>query len=132
MERAELLPGVVLDKVYPYIMFPHDQISTLILGMEGHGFKDAGPISMLHCGDVGGDQSWKQGLPSWKSNVFGEVPVFPKGVGVIHPIRSKKFEEGRVRAFFRTMRSESQPATLEQIWDIAGWNYKRLPTVSWD
>jgi hypothetical protein len=106
LERVGIFPGPSLDAIYDYILFPHDQLTTLVLGIEGHEFRDVGPISMLHCGDVGGNVEWKTGLPSITVETYGEVPEVPEGVAVIHPIRSKKFEEGKVRAFFRKQRSK--------------------------
>ena len=104
MKKIELLPGSVLDGIYQYVLFPHDLLTTFILGVEGHEFRDVGVISMLYCGDVGGNQEWHEGMPSVMIHPYGEIPVFPKGTGVIHPIRSKKFSEGDVRLFFRKLR----------------------------
>lgn len=104
MKALGLLPGSALDEIYPFVRFPHDQVSTLVLGFEGHGFAEVGPTAMLYCGDVGGDDAWKGGLPSVRIDPYGNVPVFPPGTSVIHPIRSKNVNEGKVRSYFERLR----------------------------
>lgn len=117
MSRIGLLPGSALDEIYPYILFPHDHITTFILGVEGHGFAEVESVSMLYCGGVGGEVAWKTGLPSAFMPSYGHrLPVFPPGTGVIHPIRSPDLEEGAVRAFFRSRRKDD-PCIPESSWN---------------
>lgn len=104
MEEIGVMPGSALDEVYRYMAFPHDQLTTLILGARDHEFAPIGKASLLHCGDVGGEEDWKSGLPSIRIAPYGQIPTVPSYARVIHPIRSKKFDEGKVRAFFRNIR----------------------------
>ncbi len=105
LREIGLLPGHKFDELYPYILFPHDQMTTFILGYHPGGFREMGPSAMLYCGNVGGKEQWKQGLPSVVVQPYGEVPTFPAGTSVIHPIRAKKFDEKKVRQYFRNMRT---------------------------
>lgn len=139
MTSVGLLPGPALDELYPYIHFPHDQMTTFILGVEGHGFVDVGghesgelsPLSWLYCGDVGGMDGWKCGLPSYEIEPYGQIPLFRDGTAVIHPIRSKKFNEGKVRSFFRKLRC-ADDWTSDEVMKVAWWNCQRLPDTNWD
>jgi hypothetical protein len=101
-----LLPGPELDEIYQFFLFPHDQVSTLILGLPDCTFVPVGRSSMLHCGDMGGDDTWKAGLPSIRIPPYGQVPKVPGSAAVIHPIRSKKFQEGNVRSYFKKLRGQ--------------------------
>lgn len=109
MEKCGLLPGSAFDQYYPYVSFPHDQMSTFVLGYQGNQFREIGPASYLYCGDVGGEDDWKSGIPIKTMLPYGKVPVHPEYASVIHPIRTKVFEEGKVRAFYRKIRQGQLP-----------------------
>ncbi len=96
---VELRPGYLFDRRYPTIHFAHDQLSTWL--------KNCG-VGRIERVDHIMEIKWREALPTFRSAFWGEIPITHGHTAIIHPTESYRYNEIKVREYFKLKRDKVQ------------------------